>query len=119
MSVFLSPAWFLVAGAWYFLNGVLHDIFVLRAHKGAYDRDLLRLLLDGHILLLSGVALLFCWQLARQHVLQGPAIGLVIATGMVVYCLLIFPFLKSFVTLGISGTLAIACIAMLFKFTNP
>src|SRR5438552_67552 len=43
-------------GAWMVLNGVLHDIAVLRSEHGKqYDRNLLRLLMDGHILITCGV----------------------------------------------------------------
>ena len=42
-------------GAWVFINGVLHDIFVLLSDHGKkYDRDLRRLLMDGHILITCG-----------------------------------------------------------------
>jgi len=109
MNAILSVHWFLFAAVWYTANGVLHDIFILRAHKGPYDRELLRLLMDGHVLILSGIIAAICWHMLRHNLMYGAILGLVIATSMVVYCLMIFPFLKSFVTLAIS--LALICVS--------
>ncbi|GEM_PF-2865967 len=51
---YLPTAAFCV-GAWVFINGVLHDIFILLSDHGKrYDRDLLRSLMDGHILITCG-----------------------------------------------------------------
>ena len=47
----------LVASIWAIGNGVLHDAFVLARHEGPYTRELLRLLMDGHILITCGVPL--------------------------------------------------------------
>jgi hypothetical protein len=116
MNLFLSANWFLAASAWYLINGVLHDVFVIRAHKGGYDRELLRLLMDGHVLILSGVIMFLCWHMVRTNIQYGAIIGLILAVGMIVYCLMIFPFLKSFVTLALSILLAIVCSLLLAKF---
>jgi hypothetical protein len=102
MDAVLSLNWMLIASGWLTVNGVLHDIFVVRAHKGGYDRELLRLLMDGHVLILSGVLLLFSYLLTRSGNVYGAATAAVIAIGMIVYCLMIFPFLKSLVTLLLS-----------------
>lgn len=56
MNWLLSINWALIASLWYFGNGMLHDVFVLIKHKGKYDRELLRLLMDGHVLMLSGAS---------------------------------------------------------------
>src|ERR1041384_2281583 len=106
MSSFIYKFLFIIGGLWYAVNGILHDIFVIRAHKGPYDRELLRLLMDGHVLILSGCLLFVCWQLTRINPAYAGIAGLIIAAGMVVYCAMIFPFLKSFVTLVISIMLA-------------
>jgi hypothetical protein len=111
MCGFLSIHWFLFAGGWFIVNGFLHDVFVLRAHKGPYNRELLRLLMDGHVLLLSGAVLIICWFMARQGIHYSFLIALVIALGMIVYCAMIFPFLKSFVTLGIIVVLGLVSVA--------
>jgi hypothetical protein len=110
MKFFSTAHWLLAAAAWYTINGILHDIFVIRAHKGTYDRELLRLLMDGHVLILSGIIAGICWQMVKANIMYGAVIGMVIAIGMIVYCGMIFPFLKSFVTLALSVFLAIACI---------
>lgn len=102
------------AGIWYAANGLLHDIFVVKNHKGGYDRELLRLLMDGHVLILSGVMLFVCWQLARVQPSFAALLGFIIAAGMVVYCAMIFPFLKSFVTLFVSLVLAVVCVYVFF-----
>jgi hypothetical protein len=110
MKAILSIHWFLVAAVWYTINGVLHDIFVVKAHKGPYNRELLRLLMDGHVLLLSGLIVGVCWYMLKTDIVYGAIIGLIIALGMIVYCIMIFPFLKSIVTLALSIALAGASI---------
>jgi hypothetical protein len=109
MKTFLSLNWLLIAGIWYAANGILHDIFVIKNHKGGYDRELLRLLMDGHVLILSGALLFVCWRLAKISPANAVMLGLIIAIAMIVYCAMIFPFLKSFVTLFISIILAAVC----------
>ena len=115
MKTLLSQNWMLGAGIWYAANGILHDIFVVRGHKGGYDRELLRLLMDGHVLVLSGALLLVCWQLARVQPSFAAVLGFIIAVGMLVYCAMIFPFLKSFGTLLVSLFLATACAYLYFR----
>jgi hypothetical protein len=110
MKQILTYHWILVAAIWYTVNGILHDIFVMRAHKGGYDRELLRLLMDGHVLILSGCVLFVSWQAAKSQPNWAAMTGLVVAAGMIVYCAMIFPFLKSFVTLVLSIILALACL---------
>ncbi len=86
-------------GGWNLLNGILHDLFVLISDKGKqYDRELLRLLLDGHILMTCGGIQIIGAMLLKNGgswalLLEGTA-----SVSMLVYCALIFPFLKSFGT---------------------
>jgi len=108
-----SVYWELVAAAWYFGNGILHDIFVLRNHKGKYDRELLRLLMDGHVLILSGVILFVSYLMLLDKIHYGAVISLIVAIGMLIYCVMIFPFLKSVVTIVISAVLVITSIVNL------
>jgi hypothetical protein len=108
MSALYSIHWFLIAACWYAINGFLHDIFILKAHSGPYNRDLLRLLMDGHVLILSGILLAICWYMIRINIVHAAAIAFVTGLFMVIYCAMIFPFLKSFVTLFISIILCIA-----------
>ena len=102
MNYILSIYWVLIASGWYFIMGLLHDIFVIKNHKGTYDRDLLRLLMDGHVMMLSGVLLGVCFLMLRNNIQYAPLITLIVGIGMLVYCFMIFPFLKSFVTMFIS-----------------
>ena len=95
----------LIAGIWCVGNGVLHDAFVLAQHKTGYDRDLLRMLLDGHVLLTCGAVYFVAWYLIRQAHPIGPWLCVLAAVSMIVYCAMIFPFLKSFVTLAINVAL--------------
>lgn len=112
MKTMLSNHWLLAAAIWYAANGLLHDLFVIRAHKGGYDRELLRLLMDGHVLLLSGALAFISWHMSRSNPQYAGITGFAVAAGMVVYCAMIFPFLKSFVTLLISLILAAVCIRL-------
>lgn len=102
MHTIFSLHWNLIAAIWYFGNGVLHDVFVLKNHKGKYDRELLRLLMDGHVLMLSGLLLFVAWKMLLQNVYWGSCISLIVAGFMLIYCFLIWPFLKSMVTIAIS-----------------
>jgi hypothetical protein len=102
MNSILSIHWFMVGAFWYFINGVLHDIFVIRQHGGKYNRELLRLLMDGHVLILSGLLMLGCWFMAKGDLVWSSRIGMVVSLFMVIYCAMIFPFLKSFGTIVLS-----------------
>ena len=109
----LSVHWVLAAAIWYFVNGLLHDIFVLKNHKGGYDRELLRLLMDGHVLLLSGAVVFVCYLMMLNKIPFGSLISIIVALGMLVYCAMIFPFLKSFGTMAISIILIIVSIRVM------
>lgn len=113
MARILSVHWILVAAGWYFINGLLHDYFVWRNHKGGYDRELLRLLMDGHVLMLSGAVLFLSYQLVQRGVHGVALISLVVALFMILYCAMIFPFLKSIVTLAISVILVFVSVRAL------
>lgn len=102
MNNLLSVHWVLVCAIWYFVNGVLHDIFVFIQHKTKYDRELLRLLMDGHVLIFSGLVLFVCYWMLLNKVQYGAWVSLIIAVSMILYCGMIFPFLKSFGTLILS-----------------
>jgi hypothetical protein len=110
MNNLLSIYWLLIASVWYGLNGILHDVFVWIKHKGSYDRELLRLLMDGHVLLLSSVLCFIAYLMLQQKIVYGALVSLIVAVFMIVYCLMIFPFLKSFGTLLISVILLLVSI---------
>jgi len=102
MNILSSPYWVLIAGLWYLINGILHDVFVIKNHKGPYDRELLRLLMDGHLLILSGVLMGLSFLLFDQDNHYSLILALITGISMIVYCFMIFPFLKSLVTMVIS-----------------
>ena len=110
MNLLFSHYWILIAAIWCFGNGLLHDIFVLANHKKNYDRDLLRLLMDGHVLILSGAVYFVCFFMLQARLSYGAIIGIIIAIGMLIYCAMIFPFLKSFATMGINLMVIVVCI---------
>src|SRR3954463_8514419 len=97
LNTFL-PMVCLGVGGWNLVNGILHDIFVL-AQKRKYDRDLLRLLLDGHILMTSGVMQILSYSGLREHASWSYGVSIAASVSMLIYCAMIFPFLKSIVTI--------------------
>lgn len=118
MKALFSVHWILIASLWYFGNGVLHDIFVIKKHEGGYDRELLRLLMDGHVLILSGVVLFVCYLMMLSKIQCGNTIAIIIASFMLLYCFIIFPFLKSFVTMAISVMVIIVCVRLFSTFPS-
>ncbi len=115
MDVLFSRYWFLIAGVWYALNGILHDIFVVRGYKGGYDRELLRLLMDGHVLILSGVLMIMAFAMVRNNISYSAGLGIVTALFMLVYCCMIFPFLKSIATMVVSAIVLIIGIKLMIS----
>jgi len=113
MTSLLSHHWLIFAAAWYGINGILHDIFVLKQHQKGYDRDLLRLLMDGHVLILSGALMVVSWLMLQREVMWGNIIGAIVTFFMIVYVAMIFPFLKSFGTLLVSILVLLVCILRL------
>lgn len=107
MEIIFSVHWMLIIAIWYTGSGLLHDIFVLKQHTGKYNRDLLRLLMDGHVLILSGVIEFVCYQQMLLHQTAACIISIVVGAFMLLYCLMIFPFLKSFLTMALSFILII------------
>ena len=90
----------LCVGGWMLLNGVLHDIFVLRSEHGKqYDRNLLRLLMDGHILITCGIMLLIAGFGIQKSEHTAYYIAGLASFSALIYCAMIFPFLKSIITI--------------------
>jgi hypothetical protein len=118
MKWLFSVHWALFAAVWYFGNGLLHDIFVLINHKGKYDRELLRLLMDGHVLMLSGAVVFVCYLMMLSKIQCGGLINIIIAVAMLGYCSMIFPFLKSFGTIAVSIMLIVVSIKAMNSFPN-
>jgi hypothetical protein len=118
MKTILTVHWALIASLWYFGNGILHSATVLMQHKGKYDSELLRLLMDGHVLMLSGAVVFMCWLMMLSKIQCGGVISIIVAGFMILCCLMIFPFLKSYVTMAISIFLIIAAIKAIYSFPN-
>jgi hypothetical protein len=118
MNSIFSIHWFLAVAIWYTVNGILHDIFVIKKHTSGYDRELLRLLMDGHVLILSGALLFISWLMVRHGIALGAIAAFVIGLGMIVYCAMIFPFLKSIVTLLLSIVLCVISTVIWFRLRS-
>lgn len=98
-------------GAWAVLNGVLHDIFVLAGEHGKkYDRNLLRLLMDGHILITCGAVMMFTFPGLKTRETWALTIALLCAISLIVYCAMIWPFLKSLGMMTLSITVFVTTI---------
>ena len=103
-------------GAWAVLNGVLHDIFILAGEHGKkYDRNLLRLLMDGHILITCGVVMMFTFPGLKTGELWALSIALVCAVSLIVYCAMIWPFLKSVGMMTLSVTVLVTVLVALLS----
>lgn len=118
MDRLLTIHWALIAAFWYFGNGILHSASVIMQHQGRYDRELLHLLMNGHVLMLSGAVLFMCWLMMLNKIQCGGVIGIIVAGFMLLYCAMIFPFLKSYATIAISVMLIIASIKAIYTFPN-
>ncbi|MFN3406060.1 MAG: hypothetical protein ACK40G_18340 [Cytophagaceae bacterium] len=114
INTILSVHLVLIAALWYFINGILHTTFVLLEHKGDYNRDLLRLLMDGHVLLFSGVITFVSYLLLLKKIPYAGIPAIIKAVFMLIYCAMIFPFLKSFVTIAVSVVLLIVSLKTIF-----
>jgi hypothetical protein len=112
----ILPYMALAIGAWSILGGVLHDVFVLKLGK-PYDRDLLRLLMDGHVLITCGAIQMLAFSKLQSGDEWGFYIAIAATISMIVYCFMIFPFLKSFATIFMnSGLLILLVIGLVKKF---
>ena len=117
MKIFVSSYWILGTALWYFINGILHDIFVIKKHQGGYDRELLRLLMDGHVLILSGAVMFVCYVMFQQKIMYGAMVAIIVLAFMLTYCAMIFPFLKSFGTILISAVTILVSVNWLMNYT--
>lgn len=101
----------LAVGAWCIINGLLHDIFVLRSEYGKkYDRELLRLLMDGHVLITCGAMQVISFFGLRHNAHWAYAVAGIAAFSMLVYCAMIWPFLKSVMTILLNTGLLVMLI---------
>ncbi len=95
------------AGGWSVVNGLLHDIFILRERR-PFEKELIRLMIDGHILIFSGI---FYW--VSVSGLSTPnslayIICIITAIFLLGYCAWIFKMLPSI------GTIAVNLIALIW-----
>ena len=101
----------LCVGGWAVVNGILHDVFVLLSEHGKkYDRDLLRLLMDGHILITCGVMQMLAYTGLRGNENWGYYVSGAACISLLVYCAMIFPFLKSMFTILLNAALLVLLI---------
>ena len=103
------PQIVLGVGVWMILNGILHDIFVLKQHQGPYSRDLLRLLMDGHVLITCGLIQVLVYPGLQQGAAWAEGLAVMASARLLIYCAMIFPFLKSIFTMALN----LACIVLL------
>lgn len=108
---------FLVAAAWHIINGILHDVFVILKHEGGYDKELLRLLMNGHVLIFSGVIYSLCAVMQKHQINFSNWLAILTALFMLIYCGMIFPFLKSFGTILVNLILLIFAIKVLLSLS--
>jgi uncharacterized membrane protein HdeD (DUF308 family) len=105
------PITSLLIGAWMTINGILHDIAVLRSEHGRqYDRNLLRLLMDGHILITCGVIDMICYMGFKENQHWAYYIAAATSVSILVYCAMIWPFLKSIFTVILNLALLVLLI---------
>ena len=106
----------LLVGGWAVVSGVLHDIFVLLSEHGKkYDRDLLRLLMDGHILITCGVMQMISYIGLRSHENWAYYVSGFACISLLVYCAMIFPFLKSLFTILMNAALLVLLVVSFTK----
>ena len=92
------------AGVWSVINGILHDIFVLRSEYGKkYDRELLRLLMDGHVLITCGLIQAVAYFGIESQRNWAYCVTLIATVSLLVYCGMIWKFLKSVFTIVINA----------------
>jgi len=88
----------LFAAAWCIGNGILHDIFVLKQRR-PFDRELIRLMLDGHILIFAGLFFLLSFRGIDRGELWAFYISITASVFILGYCALIFKMLPSIMTI--------------------
>jgi hypothetical protein len=91
----------IIAGALSLGNGILHDVFVLLQRK-PFDKELIRLLIDGHILIFSGLIYIASVHGLKTQQPLAYSVCLITALFLLGYCGLIFRILPSIVTILIN-----------------
>jgi hypothetical protein len=88
----------LIAGIWNTANGILHDIFVLLQRR-PFDKELIHLLIDGNILIFSGIILLLCVNGIKAQQPLAYLVSIATTLSILIYCGLIFKILPSYGTI--------------------
>ena len=101
------PYYLLFAGGWSVMNGVLHDFFVLKTHR-TFDKELMRLLTDGHILIFGGIFYFLVFYGIKSDQLQSYYIAIATSVFLIGYCLIIFKMLPAY------GMIAFNVIALIW-----
>jgi uncharacterized membrane protein (UPF0136 family) len=102
----------LFSAIWSIGNGILHNIFVL-IQKRPYEKELIRLLMDGHILIFAGVFYLLAFKGIKNNEAWGYHIAFASCIFLLGYCALIFKMLPSF---GIIAINLIALVWLMIKY---
>jgi hypothetical protein len=95
------------AGIWAIGNGLLHDIFIL-IERRPFEKELIRLLIDGHILIFAGIFYLLCFKGIQNNEAWAYYISIAVSVFLLGYCALIFKMLPSF------GMIAINLVALIW-----
>jgi hypothetical protein len=110
MKNFLSY-YTLFTGGWALVNGILHDIFVIKAHP-VFDKELIRLLIDGHILIFAGIFFIFAYTGIKEQQSWAFYVAIIASVFVLGYCGLILKMLPSVMTILIN---LIALILLIFN----
>ena len=109
-------AWIsLSVGDWAFANGVLHDIEVIRGHYTEYDRHFVYYLLNGHIIVFSGLFQMISSAPINDGQAWGPVVSGTAALGMIIYRAMVWKFLPSFVTMLMQSGLLIVLLLHILR----
>jgi hypothetical protein len=95
------PYYILFTGGWSLLNGILHDIAVIKKYP-AFDRQLINLLKDGHILIFTGIFFLFSYSGIKAQQPWAFYLAMIAAVFILVYCGLILKILPAITTILIN-----------------
>jgi hypothetical protein len=112
--MFKIQYYILFAGIWAVGNGILHDIFVLRQGR-PFEKELIRLLIDGHILIFSGIFYLLCYKGISNNDPLTFYMAIAISIFLLGYCALIFKMLPS---IGMIVVNLVALVWLLIEMRN-
>lgn len=109
------PYYILFTGGWALVNGILHDIFVIKA-RPVFDRELIRLLIDGHILIFGGIFFILAYPGIKMQQNWSFYLAMIAAVFILGYCALILKILPSVMTISIN---LIALILLIINLPKP